>query len=486
MSDYVSPQFDRTSLSQQSLAEVIAQCQRERNAYRQHGTTVSHGCIEVFRRAFAGDQDAWTYVHTLFTPYVLRWARAQSTIEPEEVAQEAFIAFARYAPKRAELVDRDELGPIIKYLRRCTETAVLGLARKQRSYRQQRSFEGNIDFADERGDLDLRIALFQRVQELLETDQERLIFHCRFACQIPPREILRTYGAMFDDKSMLFAMIRRIVERLRRDPIIQELSGRSPVARKKADQTTFLTISTHDHGEDAASMDEPCAVDPAVLLDYITGVAPLDVRVAIERSPACLDAAQRLADEILPLMHELYRVSCPDEDTLVAYQDRSLAGTEQLQVRRHVAGCPLCQEECHLLEALSAEPLEPAQPLTRRIVQALFVPLTQQPQPLRGRALQYQTDQVLIWLSTHIDDRSQTWKLRGQVRTNQGLLISEPLEGATMQPLNRIDTADRHAQLEAEGWFVFRGLPAGEYRLILLTGEEEIIIQRIVLEDDDE
>jgi DNA-directed RNA polymerase specialized sigma24 family protein len=488
MTDQGSSQFNRTYLSQQRLSDVITGCQEERSAYRRARTPESPWCVEIFRRAFANDQDAWTFLRTTFEPYLLSWARAQTQIEPEDVVQEAFIAFSRFAPRREGLVAGHSLGPVIEYLHECTRTAVVRLARKQLRHARQISFDYSIDSPDDRDLADraeLRLDLMKRIREILETEQEWQIFHCRFVSDMKPEDIFTLYRASFDRKETLYALIRRIIERLRRDQILRELCDRLPTSLEKADRTAFLTISTRENGEDGDSMNDLCAVDEALLLDYITGVASPEIRIAIERSPACLEAAQHLADEILPLIHELYRVSCPDELTLVAYQDRRLAGAEQLLVRGHVAICPLCQDECRLIDALNAAPREPPLPLTRRIVEALFMPRTQQPQPLRGLALQYHTPQALIYLSVRFDAQSQTWTLRGQVRTHAGLPLADPLEEAIMHPLSPADMGEHQGQIEAEGWFSFRDLVAGDYQLHLMTAEEEFVIQRIAIGEDD-
>ena len=51
----------------------------------------------------------------------------------------------------------------------------------------------------------------------------------------------------------------------------------------------------------------------------------------------------RLADAVL--LHALYRLTCPDVDTLLAYAMGSLPETEREQVRKHVQECKKCQAE---------------------------------------------------------------------------------------------------------------------------------------------
>ncbi|HEY0605496.1 MAG TPA: zf-HC2 domain-containing protein, partial [Herpetosiphonaceae bacterium] len=88
---------------------------------------------------------------------------------------------------------------------------------------------------------------------------------------------------------------------------------------------------------------QPCTLDEATLLDYISGSASPDIRAAVEGSPACRAAAEQLARELRPLLQAMYRVTCPDPDTLVAYQEGRLDSTSQLVYRRHLAECPHCR-----------------------------------------------------------------------------------------------------------------------------------------------
>jgi hypothetical protein len=334
-------------------------------------------------------------------------------------------------------------------------------------------------------DAEIREAVRERLRLLLETEEERRVFFLRFECDMKPLQIVEAYGRQFPDATALYDIIQRITRRLRKDAAIRELYGLPPVSRQKPDSRASLEISVLVNDEEQAMPNQPCALGEALLLDYVTGAASADVRRAVERSPACVAAARRLADELRPLLRRLYRMSCPEVETLVAYQERQLHGAEQLLIHSHVADCPLCREECALLAQIDTTPLIAAPGLARRIVEALFRPPLSLPQPARGEMLRYEAPQVLISLSMRkTQGKPRTWVLRGQARTPDGRRASGLLEAALLRSLDDPQRPEHQGTFEASGSFAFRELAPGNYSLSLLTAEEEIVIRRIAVGDD--
>lgn len=234
------------------------------------------------------------------------------------------------------------------------------------------------------------------------------------------------------------------------------------------------------------SQAEPCPLDQATLLAYITGDATPEVRNTIMRSPACQEAVAALAREVGPLLEALYRSDCPDVATLVRYQERQLASTHQLVVRQHVAGCPVCQEEVALLAAIDQVPL-PAPQRLRRVIEAIFQPPKHRAAPLRGDMLHYQTPQIAILLSTRqAHGQARTWSLRGEARTPAGIRASGALETVFLRSLRPDDQGEQHGAVADNGTFAFQQLAPGRYSLHLLTADEEIVIRQVIVGDVDE
>jgi len=104
-------------------------CQQEHQAYHQKNEFSAPVSIQIFRLAFAGNLQAWACLYKVFQSQIEKWIGLQSWIDPEVVMQEAWLSFARYAPKSQTLITTDNLGPILAYLRRCVKTTLVDQAR---------------------------------------------------------------------------------------------------------------------------------------------------------------------------------------------------------------------------------------------------------------------------------------------------------------------------------------------------------------------
>ncbi|RRR67033.1 MAG: hypothetical protein EI684_19660 [Candidatus Viridilinea halotolerans] len=124
------------------LEPVVACCQAERSAFRQTGERHSPCCVQIFRRAFAADQQAWMAVDEIFHPVITKWVvdalavmgtpRLLAAETPQEVVQEAKAILDRVGPQRPDLFIGDELGRLLKFWATCTKRALLLELRWQR------------------------------------------------------------------------------------------------------------------------------------------------------------------------------------------------------------------------------------------------------------------------------------------------------------------------------------------------------------------
>jgi DNA-directed RNA polymerase specialized sigma24 family protein len=217
-----SSQTQHSDFSQLPLADIIAHCQEERRAYRLDHAAAAPWSMELFRRAFAADQEAWQALRALFEPLVRGWIGSQRCVEYEDVLQETFLAFARYAPRHPELIAEDEPGRVLTFLRRCAKTALLNLLRQRREAESLNAHAASTAVSD---DFETREALRERLKELLQTEEERRVFHWRFECDMKPKQIVASYSHQFSDVTAIYEIIQRINRRLRKDPRIRALYG---------------------------------------------------------------------------------------------------------------------------------------------------------------------------------------------------------------------------------------------------------------------
>lgn len=476
------------------LTALIDRCQKERSQFQKSGTATSPACLEIFRRAFTNAKDhqaAWNAIHIIFEPMMRKWGNAmidktiseQAEIDLDDILQKAFLAFVRHAPQGADLLNHDSLGPVVQYLKKCTQSACLTTKRKYHGLTPPTSLEEFFEIhtqIDETAQANLRIDLKERLDELLENPIERLVFELRFECNVKPQEIFASYPDLFPIYQDVATVIQRLTRRLRKDPVLQNLH--SP--RQKPTDAAFLKISMFEEekvNSKDISVDAPCPYDEVTLLDYLTGLTTTAIATAIENSVACRQAARQLAYELGPLLTAAHRLHCPDVETLIAYQERELTGTTQLVIHRHLQQCPSCQAELQILRAVDESSLEPQSSIIRRVVEAIFQSPTASPQPVRGEELVYETPQLTIMVTVRRSPgQGQSWTLRAQLR-RQGILATGLVEEAR---LYRIDTDAEEQPLSIptnEISLVGKGLSAGSYRLHIFTADEEIVLRHITI-----
>jgi hypothetical protein len=245
-----------------SLDELISACQQERSVFYATGASQSPACIALFSRAFAGDQAAWSAVYALFDAQVRAWVGKQQLIDSEDAVQDAWRSFARSAPQHPNLLAADDLSPLLGYLRTCAKSAVLMLVRAMRAQRRQatwslaaepdaaaddaqadhspsapsydapvslesaRALAGEQRLAEDVEQRALYANVLSRAGALMETDQERIILHCRLKLWLTPRDVLALYPDSFQDIREVRTIVQRITRRLSQDPIIRTLLER--------------------------------------------------------------------------------------------------------------------------------------------------------------------------------------------------------------------------------------------------------------------
>ena len=127
-----------------NLAELYTEGKRERADFRAGRTKASPACVELFRRAFANEHEAWNaifdnvfaqdirqYVQAARQEYIA--SRGFAPFDLEDAEQETRIAFLKYAPNAPTLLDSGLLEPIIVYLKKCAKSGVALAARRNRT-----------------------------------------------------------------------------------------------------------------------------------------------------------------------------------------------------------------------------------------------------------------------------------------------------------------------------------------------------------------
>ncbi len=234
------------------MDELIQRCREERAAYLTEGDLRSPACVELFRRAFAGNQDAWSAIDELLKPLLRQWARVSGDVavarvtEPDDVIQAAYESFYRSAPKRAnELLATDSLGPVLAYLQTTVKRTGIRMIRDKRARafhtsldrstqptQAQATKESNISdlitlvSLDEitnlaaptqvEDEISRRLFATTLLEKVAKTTQDRMVFQWYLVNGMTPAEILATYPDYFVNDKQLRQIIQTLVRRCRK------------------------------------------------------------------------------------------------------------------------------------------------------------------------------------------------------------------------------------------------------------------------------
>lgn len=494
------------SLDHRSLAELVNCCQAERSAFRSTGERYSPCCMALFRRTCAGDQDAWTEIVSIFKLLLYKWVnKVKPPLDEHELQtaiDDAWLGLSKACASNPSLTATDDLGLTLEYLRKCVRNAVFQFWRKK----AKQPYEAALDQALPAAHFSVLDHVF--VAELLAyldrfitEEPDRLLFDLVCLRGFKPAEILQLRPDLFPDEKAIYQRLQTLRRRLRRDPNFRRLFGldsrdkgqgddsassgnesdpsSSRSSGRKPDDPSFLEARMDDGNEGDERMQTPCDLDNETLLDYVEGLLSDAQRALVEANPACVARARRLAAEIALIEARLYRSTCPDVDTLLAYHERELESTQALVAHQHVNQCRRCREELDLLQAMDAVPFDepaPANPIQRLAQAVLIPPLALK---LRGDAPIYTTQEELIALSiARKAPGALRWNIRGEESLPDGMPLPQPVEQVFVTRDNAPPVA---GEIDEDGSFVLRDLPPGLYRLTVVLPEKEIVIDPIQL-----
>ncbi|ABY33326.1 MAG TPA: RNA polymerase subunit sigma-70 [Chloroflexus aurantiacus] len=485
------------------LDHLVRCCKQERQSYRDSGELASPCCMHLFRRAFAGEQEAWGYVIDIFQPLIDSWLRrVRGTrldfIDDDDltaVAHDALLKLRDSANRLPELTTGDDLSRLLAYLKRCAIREVQTLFRRRNRSREISYIKDDTPHVAHFLDAETRITLYQRLREVLNEDELFVIEHLFFK-GYKPQDIIHYFSERFVDVDHIYQIRQNALRRLRNDPVIRDLvfpqeqssDHRDPPIdspqdrRQKPRGPDSLKIELDQEQKEPGLMGTPCTLDEQILLDYAAGRLSVEQRLLVEANPDCVAQAQRLAAEIAAIEASLYRLQCPDVDTLHAYYYRELEATQHLIVHRHVEDCLFCREELALLQVMDETPLIEPSPFerVRQVVEAILQPaLALQ---LRGQALIYAAPEVLLTLTVRRTKQGvPQWTVIGELKMPDGAPTDQPIEQvvATVTDSHTIT-----AEIDEDGVFVIRDLPPGTYRLTVYTPDKEIVIRSLQIGND--
>jgi hypothetical protein len=100
--------------------------------------------MELFRRAFAGYQDAWIHITEIFQPLIRQWIQRVCIRFPDlidendktEVADDAWLKLKKGVARQVHLLQGRRSGEAPSIPEECAERSILSLRRRKRKERE--------------------------------------------------------------------------------------------------------------------------------------------------------------------------------------------------------------------------------------------------------------------------------------------------------------------------------------------------------------
>ena len=237
----------------------------------------------------------------------------------------------------------------------------------------------------------------------------------------------------------------------------------------------------------------PDEITEEQLLAYTHNEADDASAAHIQRCAHCAEQARASAADQLVLRTLFHRVECPDAQILGEFHLGLLSPTERAAIQDHLNGCPRCLAEVReldhfLQEASQVGNLPSPQHHLKRLVARLAPPApdpaAQQPAlALRGAAATpadvYRAEDIKVVVGLEVDGLRAGRKMLLGFTVREGRPL-ESLSGAQVHLSQRGETVAVE-QVDTLGNFLFSDLKSGEYELVLVTDQEQIVIETIVV-----
>lgn len=226
----------------------------------------------------------------------------------------------------------------------------------------------------------------------------------------------------------------------------------------------------------------PAEIQEGDLIAYIWGDARPTVTAHIAQCAFCAAETADLRLMEVAFQTALYRIDCPQTDTLLHYHLGMLSAKEQKQVQEHFVTCPNCRAEAQrfLPQPISPSWLERLSQAGRTVLEAVQVAQMQPVLALRGEVHQklYQVGKYQLVLATEPPVATENrWGLEGQV-----MLLTEitaVLQGRAS--LWQGDALIANDLVDEFGYFELKNIEAGDYTLHIELLADNLIINPLTI-----
>lgn len=188
---------------------------------------------ELFRRAVVErDTDAWAMIAARYRGLLISWAtRCRARLAARELSDDLAdraLARAWVALQPERFASFPNTAALLGYLRSCVTATVIDAARAQAAY-ERAMYPVERDPVPTPEQVALarlgRDELWRLVHQLVASEAERIALVERFVLDLPPRDIQARHPALFADVTVVYASIRNLCERLRRNQDLRRYYG---------------------------------------------------------------------------------------------------------------------------------------------------------------------------------------------------------------------------------------------------------------------
>ncbi|MEZ4594407.1 MAG: hypothetical protein R3D55_25175 [Chloroflexota bacterium] len=226
------------------LRSLCDRCHRESERFFAQQENDPRFCYELFRRAFVhGNQLAWDCLYHQYQKLVLSWVTRHTLYSG--LGEEADYFMNRAFEKMWQGIPADnfekfpDLKSLLRYLQMCTHAVMVDFARwKEQAHlwdRAQQAEPGNElhdpfatimapDMRPERtiARQEMEAILWQRLNDLCNSENERLVIHSYFVLDMKPRQIYELYSGHFADVRDVSRTKDNFLARVRRNDAFKE------------------------------------------------------------------------------------------------------------------------------------------------------------------------------------------------------------------------------------------------------------------------
>jgi DNA-directed RNA polymerase specialized sigma24 family protein len=223
-------------LSALTVAGLTHRCTQETESFFQRHPYDPAPCYELFRRALLErNQRAYECLYTQYQPLVAGWVERHPSFPGagEEIQYFVNRAFEKmWHALSAEKFERfADLKALLSYLKLCTHSVVIDHARaRQHAMLDEEASDAALE--SQSGESNLEEDTIERAQQQefwrqinlrLADEKEQVVVFGSFVLAMKPAELQLRYAHLFSDVREVYRTKQNVLDRLRRDPELQNL-----------------------------------------------------------------------------------------------------------------------------------------------------------------------------------------------------------------------------------------------------------------------